>query len=44
MKQIYRFAKWKREAFKQAAERSEMFLRLFNRVRTDFVRPIISIR
>jgi hypothetical protein len=34
-----RFANWKREALKVSAERSEMYLRLFNRVRTDLVRP-----
>jgi cytochrome P450 len=38
-----RFAKWKREVFKQASERSETFLRLFNRVKIDLesvgVRP-----
>ncbi|KAF8484455.1 cytochrome P450 [Russula ochroleuca] len=32
-----RFAKWKRESLKRAAERSEIFLRLFNRVKTDLV-------
>ena len=38
-----RFAKWKRDAFKQSAERSEIFLGLFNRVKTDIVRPLIRI-
>ncbi|KAH9994231.1 cytochrome P450 [Russula vinacea] len=41
-----RFLKWKREALKHAAGRSEMFLRLFNRVKTDLinvgVRPSFS--
>jgi cytochrome P450 len=32
-----RFFKWKREALKHASERSKMFLRLFNRVKTDLV-------
>ena len=38
-----RFAKWKREALKQAAERSEIYLRLFNRVKTDLVRHVIEM-
>ena len=38
-----RFAKWKREALRHAAERSEMFLRLFNRVKMDRVGPIIRM-
>ena len=38
---IDRFAKWKREALKTAAKRSETFLRLFNLVKTNLVRLII---
>jgi hypothetical protein len=38
-----RFAKWKREALKHAAERSEMLLGLFNRVKTDLVHPVTRI-
>jgi cytochrome P450 len=38
-----RFAKWKREALKQSAERTERFLRLFNRVKADIVCPLIQI-
>lgn len=41
-----RVAKWKREALKQSAERTERFLRLFNRVKADIasvgVRPSFS--
>ncbi|KAF8469809.1 hypothetical protein DFH94DRAFT_609101, partial [Russula ochroleuca] len=32
-----RFAKWKREALKQSAERAKMSLRLFSHVKTDLV-------
>jgi hypothetical protein len=39
----YRFLKWKREAFKDAAEGSEVFLRLFNRVKTDLVSQVIRM-
>ena len=35
-----RFANWKREALKQNAERTERFLRLFNRVKADIVCPL----
>ena len=38
-----RFAKWKREALEQSAERAERFLRLFNRVKADIVCPLIQI-
>ncbi len=38
-----RFAKWKREALKQSAERAERFLQLFNRVKTDLVCPLIRM-
>lgn len=38
---IDRFSKWEREALKIAAKRSETFLRLFDRVKTDLVRLII---
>jgi hypothetical protein len=38
-----RFAKWKREALQRSAERTEMFLRLFNRVKADIVCPLIQI-
>ena len=38
-----RFAKWKREALKRAAERSEMYLRLFNHVKTDLVNSFITM-
>ena len=38
-----RFAKWKREALKRSAERAEMFVRLFNRVKVDIVCPLIQI-
>ena len=38
-----RFAKWKREALKQSAERTERFLRLFNRVKADIVCPLIQV-
>jgi hypothetical protein len=38
-----RFATWKREALKQSAERTERFLRLFNRVNADIVGPLIQI-
>jgi cytochrome P450 len=37
------FAKWRREALKQSAERTERFLRLFNHVKADIVRPLIQI-
>ena len=37
------FVKWKREALKLAAQRSEMFLGLFNRVKTDLVSPVIRM-
>ena len=36
-------AKWKREALKQSAGRTEMFLRLFNHVKVDIVRPLMQI-
>ena len=38
-----RFFKWKREASKHTAERSVMFLRLFNRVKTDLVHPSMTL-
>jgi len=38
-----RFANWKREALKRSAERTESFLRLFNRVKADIVCPLIQI-
>jgi len=38
-----RFANWKREALKQSAERTERFLRLFNRVKADIVCPLIQL-
>ena len=38
-----RFANWKREALKQSAERTERFLRLFNRVKADIVCPLFWI-
>jgi hypothetical protein len=38
-----RFFKWKREASKHTAERSVMFLRLFNRIKTYLVRPVIDM-
>ena len=38
-----RFAKWKREALKQSAERTERFFRLFNRVNADIVGLLIEI-
>lgn len=40
---ISSFAKWKREAWKHSAERAEMYLRLFNRVRIDLVRPRVRV-
>ncbi|KAF8462220.1 cytochrome P450 [Russula ochroleuca] len=43
---LSKIAKWKREVFKQASERSETFLRLFNHVKIDLesvgVRPSFS--
>ena len=36
-----RFSKWKREALEQSAERTERFLRLFNRVKADIVCPLV---
>ena len=38
---LSRFAKWKREALEQSAERSEIYFRLFNGVRTGLVRPAV---
>ena len=38
-----RFFKWKREASKHTAERSVMYLRLFNRVKTDLVHPSMTL-
>ena len=40
---LIRFFKWKREASKHTAERFAMFLQLFNRVKTDLVRPVIEM-
>ena len=39
----YRIFKWKRKAFKDAAERSQVFLRLFDSVKTDFVSHVIRM-